>query len=116
MEAFDQAVAEVRSVLEGVARREGRIHYSELTQKIQALPLEPNDPMLIRLLDNVSKSTHSSLQVMLSAVVVHKEDHLPGKGFFKLARELGHDVGHDELAELEFHARELEAVYRAYAL
>jgi hypothetical protein len=116
MEAFDQAAAEIRSLLEGVARRKGEIHYSELTQKIQTLPLDPNDPMLVRLLDSVSRSTHTGLNVMLSAVVVHKDDHRPGKGFFKLARELGHQVGHDDLAELEFHARELEAVYRAYAL
>jgi hypothetical protein len=116
MKAFDQAAAEIQSVLEGVARREETIYYSDLTRQIQSLPLSPDDPLLARLLDSVSRSTHASSRVMLSAVVILKGDEpVPGKGFFSLARELGHDVADDPMAKFEFHALELKAVHQAYS-
>jgi hypothetical protein len=114
---LDQAVAEIEANLEAVARADGTISYSELSPQIEAVPLTPNDPLLFALLDVVSKSSHAEHGVMLSAVVTHAgDDHLPGKGFFWLARQLGHEFGKDPLAKLEFHTRELLAVYRAYGL
>jgi hypothetical protein len=112
----EQAIAEIRIVLERVARQKDTIFYSELTPEIKAMPLKPNSGLVGQLLDAVSQSTDAEVEVMLSAVVIHKgDDHLPGTGFFSLARSLGREVGDDDLSKVEFHARELMAVYDAFA-
>ena len=112
----DQAIAEIRAVLERVARQKSTIFYSELTPQIEAMHLEPDSGLVGQLLDAVSQSVDAEVGVMLSAVVIHKgDDHLPGKGFFSLARSLGRDAGNDDISKVEFHTRELTAVYAAFA-
>jgi len=115
MAGLDQAVIEIEAILKGVARADATIAYSELSPQIEAVPLTPDDPLFFALLDVVSKSSHADKGVMLSAVVIHAgDDHLPGKGFFWLARQLGHQIADGDLAKLEFHTKELQAVHRAY--
>jgi hypothetical protein len=117
MEERDQAVAEIRSVLEGVARREKTIFYSDLTPQIKAIYLEPGGDLLAELLDAVSRQSDTARRVMLSAVVIRKgEEPLPGPGFFKLARELGRSVGTELSDRLALHTLELKRVYASYAL
>lgn len=115
-EIHDQAIAEIRSALEPIARSEGTITYSDLVDRVEAVPLEPDSKLLAGLLDEISTASDAIGRGMLSAVVVHKgDDYLPGKGFFKLARRLGREVGREPDELVEFHAAELGRVHRAYA-
>jgi hypothetical protein len=42
-----------------------------------------------QLLGEISKYEHSQQRPLLSAVVIHQDNNMPGQGFFKLAKELG---------------------------
>jgi len=46
---------------------------------------------------------------MLTAIVVHKRDNIPGEGFFELARHLGLLSGGDD--ELAFFCHEVARVH-----
>ena len=62
-----------------------------------------------RILGEISTEEHKSGRPLLSAVVVHKEDHLPGEGFFSLARELGKQQPDED--NDTFYANELKRVF-----
>jgi len=47
---------------------------------------------------------------MITAIVVHKDDHRPGVGFFTLAAELGRDVSDPDKCWLQ----EMERVFRDF--
>lgn len=115
MDQRQQGSAEIRRVLERLAKSKLTIFYSELAPKVEAIYLEPNSDLFAELLDGISRESNKARGVMLSAVVIRKgEEPLPGPGFFKLARELGRTVGSTLPDRLTVHARELKAVYGAY--
>jgi len=90
---WEAAKQQAKEVLIGVARRKGRIAYSELVGQIDALNLEPHDARLFHLLDEISREEDKAGRGMLTAIVVHKSgDMQPGPGFFDLAKSLGKDV------------------------
>ena len=62
-----------------------------------------------QLLGEISKYEHSQRRPMLSAVVIHRDNNMPGMGFFKLARELGAYTGSDDL---KFYLDELKRVHQ----
>jgi len=68
------------------------ISYSDLTRKIRSIPFGPHDYAFHFLLYEISKEEDAAGRGMVSALVVHQEDGLPGQGFFDLAKELGRDV------------------------
>lgn len=87
---WDGAKQQVKEVLVSVARRRGRIAYSELVAQISALHLEPHDSRLFHLLGEISSEEDKAGRGMLTAIVVHKTgDMQPGPGFFELAKSLG---------------------------
>jgi hypothetical protein len=91
--AWDAAKMQATDVLVEVARRRGRIAYSELVAQISALRLEPHDPRLFHLLGEISTSEDSAGRGMLTAIVVHKSgDMQPGPGFFELAKSRGRNT------------------------
>lgn len=76
------------------ASEKGRISYTDAGKPIglnMRKPADRNDISL--LLDGISKREHKEGRPLLSAVVIHGawkgSDHMPGKGFFKGAKELG---------------------------
>jgi hypothetical protein len=90
---WDAAKHEAKSALIDVARRKGRIAYSELVEKIRAIDIEAHDPRLFHLLGEISTEEHNEGRGMLTAIVVHKSgDMQPGPGFFELAKSLGKDT------------------------
>ena len=92
-ENWDTAKTEARETLIEVARRKGRIAYSELVQKIKSIDLEAHDPRLFHLLGEISSEEDGAGRGMLTAIVVHKSgDMQPGPGFFELAKSLGKDT------------------------
>jgi hypothetical protein len=108
----EQAIKEIREVLEQVALNRGTVAYSEVVSQLNAMRLEPDSKLFAAMLDEISRQTDEEGLGMLSAVVVHKgDDYLPGRGFFKLGRELGRDSS-DKVA---FHSAELQQVHDSFA-
>lgn len=90
---WDAAKQQAKDILVQVAKRKGRMAYSELVAQITALRLEPHDSRLFHLLGEISSEEDQVGRGMLTAIVVHKSgDMQPGPGFFELARSLGRNT------------------------
>jgi hypothetical protein len=64
-------------------------------------------------LDDINRSEHEHGRPLLSVIVVHKGETMPGEGFFICARDLGrYREGEDRAA---FVRQEREAVFKAWA-
>ena len=112
IEAWDAAKAEVRRVLEEIAKAQLRhLFYSELSRQITSITFQPDGHDFHALLGQLSKESDAEGKGMISALVVHKEDERPGKGFFSLAKDLGRDISDPEKCWSE----EVIRVYGAYA-
>ena len=111
-QAWEAAKAEARQAMIKVASNQRVIAYSELVAEIRTLDLEPQGDRLAHMLGEISTAEHEAGRGMLTVVVVHKHgDHMPGPGFFQLARVLGHDT-----KDLEaFWIGELDKVYGAWS-
>jgi len=109
---WENGKSEARTAMIDVASREKLIWYSSLAGNIESLEFDPSDHLFHKLLGEISTEEHEAGRGMLSVVVVHKDgDQIPGKGFFQLAKELGHDIENQE----EFWVDELRKVYRVHA-
>jgi hypothetical protein len=111
VELWSTAKTEAKGVLERVAKA-GRdlIFYSELNRKITSIRFEPDGHDFHGLLGQLSGESDEEGKGMISALVVHKEDRRPGKGFFTLARALGRDVSDPD----KCWADEVKHVYGAF--
>jgi hypothetical protein len=90
---WEKAKAQATKVLIDVARRKGRIAYSELAAQITEIQIEAHDPRMFHLLGEISTAEDKAGRGMLTAIVVHKSgDMQPGPGFFELAKSLGKDT------------------------
>jgi hypothetical protein len=90
---WNKAKKEMRQTLIERAKVRGMIPYSELTEIIKTIDLEPWSAALAAMLGEISAEEDSAGRGMLSVVVVHKYgDMQPGPGFFELAEELGRDT------------------------
>jgi hypothetical protein len=85
--------------------------YTQLTQRIIALSYLPQSKDLAALLCDISRQTHKQGRGLLSAVVVHADDGLPGDGFFALGRELGFTL-YDEPAFWKARLDEVHSIWR----
>jgi len=111
MDAHEQAVEEIRRILEEVAFAQSTLAYSEVIAQVRAIHLEPDSKLFAQMLDEISRRSDEKGLGILSAVVIHKgDDYLPGPGFFTLGEELGRDTS-DKLA---FHSEELRRVHAAF--
>lgn len=102
----------IYETLKRVAREQRTTTYSEI-QHLAGLDMEsPADRNTMReILGKISTFEHQNKRPMLTAVVIRKEDNIPGDGFFELARHLGvMRRGEDPLA---FFAAELTRVLQA---
>jgi hypothetical protein len=104
----------IRNKLIEAARAKKVVYYSEIGE---ILNLSMNNPShrkeIGRILGEISTEEDQAGRPLLSAVVVHKENHQPGKGFFQLARELGKQKP-DENDDV-FFAAELQKVFDKWA-
>ena len=104
--------AKALKVLVDLARRKKEIAYLPLVRKIGLKSTLPQHSTISEILEEIATEEHREGRGMLTALVVHKGgDHMPGKGFFNLARELGHKFGDDE----DFWVQEREKVFAAWA-
>lgn len=91
---WNSAKDEAKDILKGYAKRRQMVPYSDFVALLQSITLEPYDHRLAMLLDEISAEESNAGRGMLSALVVHKRDDMqPGRGFFELAKRLGHPVG-----------------------
>jgi hypothetical protein len=111
-DTWEQAVDEIAELLVGIAQRGKTITYGEVVARLTTIRLEPDAHAFHHMLGDVSTRAFDQGAPLLSAVVVHKHDGLPGGGFCELARRLGFDVAQDRLAEEVFWGQQLDAVYR----
>jgi hypothetical protein len=88
--AWEKAKSEAQIVLKQRAKRGDPITYSDLVSKILAVRMEPQDPRLAHFLGEISAEEHEVGRPLITALVVHKHDLQPGKGFFELSRSLGY--------------------------
>ncbi|MGH7808310.1 MAG: hypothetical protein ACRENT_09480 [Thermodesulfobacteriota bacterium] len=90
---WNRAKKEMRKILIERAKVRGMITYSELSEKITTIHLEPDSYALAAMLGEISTEEDGAGCGMLSVIVVHKYgDMQPGSGFFELAEDLGHDT------------------------
>ncbi len=83
----------MRKLLIETAHRRAVIPYSELTQKVDALKLDPHSYPLSVMLGQISEVEDRAGRGMLTVMVVHKSgDYQPGPGFYELAQALGRDT------------------------
>ena len=81
---------QIRDMLIKAAKNRDVVYYAEVGKLLNFSMDNPSHWVKLGcILDKISTEEHESGRPFLSAVVVHKEDHLPGEGFFNLARELG---------------------------
>lgn len=96
--------------LKRLARRQQMTNYSAIAP-LAGLDMENPDhrDVMRELLGKISTYEHQQGRPMLTAIVVHKQDNIPGHGFFELARHLGLlSAGEDQLA---FFCREVARVH-----
>ncbi|MBN1473960.1 MAG: hypothetical protein JW914_05035 [Syntrophaceae bacterium] len=100
---------EIFEKLNAVAKAGRVIHYSEVAP-LAGLDMSRQEDRnkIASILDEISTSEHNQGHPLLSAVVIHKEDNMPGQGFFTLAKRLGLYKGEDEFL---FFLQELRRVH-----
>src|SRR5260370_42471392 len=90
---WDAAKEEIRALLIGRAvHDEEPISYSELAANVHSIHFSPEEYAYHHMLGEVSEEEDAAGRGMLSAMVVHKDDNVPGPGFFVLAKKLGRDT------------------------
>jgi hypothetical protein len=79
-------------------RNRGYTTYSEISP-LAGLDMEnPADrDKMSRLLEEIAKHEQDAARPMLTAVVIHQADNIPGEGFFKMASEFGRFNGREKL-------------------
>ena len=110
-------IIELEKKLIEVAKQRTCINYEDAAPFLGLNMTLSNDRRLIgKVLDKISTTHFNAGKPILSAVVVHKHDGLPGKGFFKLARRLGIiEQDFDVRNEMAFYIGELERLYQYWA-
>ena len=100
---------EIYQRLQQVARSYDVTTYSEIAP-LAGLDMNRQDDRnrIAEILGEISRNEHINGHPMLSAVVIHKEDNIPGPGFFTLAKELGL---HRDNNNFMFFIRELRRVH-----
>lgn len=95
--------------LVAVARAEDVTTYTDISP-LAGLDMDNPDhrDKIGQLLGEISTFEHNHGRPLLSAVVIHRGNNIPGQGFFTLARELGLHTGTDDLV---FFIRELRRVH-----
>lgn len=100
---------EMYGELRRVAWEQRYVTYSDIAP---IADLDMNNPpdrdRIGQLLDEINRHEHQLGRPLISVVVIHRDNNMPGPGFFKLARELGLYVGKDDL---KFFLDELKRVH-----
>lgn len=100
---------EIFEKLKAVAKAGQITHYSDIAPLAGLdMSLQEDRNKIAIILDEISTFEHHQGHPLLSAVVIHKEDNMPGQGFFSLAKRLGLYKGEDDFL---FFIQELRRVH-----
>ena len=114
----EQAFNDVYCKLIEKARNKQKSHYEEVAVIMGKTPQEKMGHYWVNetgyMLKEICDYEHKHNRPMLSAIVVLKEDGIPDKGFFELARGLGKLTSVSKLEEKEFWKQELLEVYKTW--
>lgn len=119
-EAWDEAVQECQELLVDWAKRGYIGSYGEITDAVRAIPW-PEGPhthegsQIGHLLGAVSVREWLENRPLLSALVVHADDRMPGSGFFDLGWELKLLRSKSEDAKLQFWSSEVRACHELWS-
>ena len=95
-----------------IAAAQSTAPYSDLADLLGLDMSSPDDRLRIgEMLDEINHSEHEAGRPMISSVVVHSQEGLPGAGFFVCARELGALTTRNRQDELAFFVEELRRVH-----
>ena len=99
--------------LKKVAKKQSYVIYTDIAPLANLDMDSPADRDEIgRLLGEISEAEHAAGAPMLSAVVIQKDNNIPGRGFFTLAKQLGVYDGSDDF---KFFVSELTRVYQYWS-
>ncbi len=100
--------------LKRVAKLQETTTYSDIAPLASLDMADPADRDAISLLlGQISTYERQQGRPMLTAIVIHREDNIPGPGFFELARHLGRlREGDDKLA---FFCHEVASVHQTWS-
>ena len=103
-----------RKLAKRIAKRQETTTYSDIAPLANLDMADPaNRDEISQLLGQISTYEHQQGQPMLTAIVIHREDNIPGPGFFELARHLGRlKEGNDKLA---FFCHEVARVHQTWS-
>lgn len=107
-ELWNAAKEEARQILSKIAKMQEVIEYGQLTREIHSIRFDPQGDDFRHFLGQLSWETDAAGRGMVTAIVVHKHDQRPGKGFFALAAELGRDISDPD----KCWSQEVERVFR----
>ncbi len=95
--------------LREVAKSRGITYYSEIAPLASLSMGSPGDrERIARILGDISTAEHQAGRPLLSAVVIRKEENLPGSGFFGLAKDLRLHNGNEDF---RYWLQELQRVH-----
>ena len=101
----------IRALVIAAARDRRTITYEELLDALDPEAVAEARDNLAAILRTISTESDEEGRGLLTAVVVQRSSGLPGNGWFRLAEELGRDVGDRGAAW----TAELDRVHAAYA-
>jgi len=104
-ELWDAAKKEGLAILILRARGGVMIQYGEFAAELHRISFDPHGTEFRNFLGQLSFEEDAAGRGMITAIVVHKSDGHPGRGFFALARELGRNVDDPEKCWAEEVAR-----------
>jgi len=84
---------EMREILRQVAARRAMIVYSELSNEMKSIQIEPFGLPMSEMLGEIAEEEDAAGRGLLTVIVVHKSgDMEPGIGFYDLAAKRGRDT------------------------
>ena len=103
---------EIYKKLQEVAKSGNVTNYSDIAPLANLDMSNPDDRNKISvILDEISEKEHEEGRPLLSTVVIHKDNNMPGKGYFKMAKRIGLHTGNDDFM---FYINELRKVHNYY--
>lgn len=109
---WEKAKEEILTVLIETAKKKQVIYYGDLAKHIVSIIIEPPFRELADMLGELSIDEEYAGHGMISAIVVNKEEGVPGDGFFTLAEGLGYDVS-DKLLFFSDEVKKVHTYWKA---
>ena len=91
-ETWEKAKLEATCAIVRAGRRGDLIFYSDLAKQISIITIQPHSHEMDLLLDQISKEEDAAGRGILTALVVLRNEGIPGSGFWASAADLGREI------------------------